>query len=168
MIAMASPASATGALNDAHGVTVTVNGATPTVQYSDGSGNAWGGNANWFGIAWSAGQQINVQTVGSGTFLLLSTPSGKLCFGVGDQAAGTVIQLPAGFAWSTAADAAGNTTQSAIGFVGPGSSYQQTGNHMHGIQLSSVDLNGKIALVYSDGQGNQWSGNARYVVFAWA
>jgi len=165
MMAMATPASATGSLNDAHGVSCSVTAATPTIDYADGSGNHWAGLANWFAVAWSPARQANVQTNAAGKFLVLSTPSGKLCFGIGKMTGGSVVPLPAGFQWNQGLD--GDTIQTAIGFAGPASFYD-AGNHMHGIQLCSVDPNGTLLLVYADGEGHQWSGDVNFFAFAWA
>jgi hypothetical protein len=139
--------------NHAHGVVCSVAGTTVTSEFHDGSGNVWSATATWFAVAYLAGMPVTAVTGGS--FVVLNTPGGsKIAIGSGNVASSSGFTLPAGF----------NFTNSLV-FAAP-SSYNDTGNPMHGVAVCGADL-GRALLRYQDGQGDTWDGNVGWFCFAW-
>jgi hypothetical protein len=153
---MMSICSLTGAVELGHvveGFNVNrLSGLSLEAKYQDDGGGSWATTANWLAIAWQQG--VNVQTVGSGTFLTIPLQGGHaVVIGAGRVASGTAITLPAGY-----------TSQRMLSICTPGGA-DNTGNHLRGIsQCSFVGLT--PLLTYTDNT-HAWSGAVNWMVSAW-
>lgn len=150
MQAIASPKTGFSAPNDAHGVfACSITGTTVAMQFKDGSGNVWSGDAHWFAVVYSPGLRIDTG------FLILQTPGGSLvAIGSGTGPSFSAIPLPPGFSFA----------QSLI-MTSP-ATFNDAGHPMHGVAQCSAN-NGLLNLSYQDGEGNSWDGNVNWFCFAW-
>jgi hypothetical protein len=149
--AVTSPQSGFSSPNDAHGIESCSidNTGLVSMTFQDGSGNVWPGVAQFLIFAYSPGLLLNAG------FLEINTPGGsQVALGSGHAASGTRIALPAGYDWSKA-----------LVFAAP-RTFNDTGHPMHGVSVCSADR-GFLQLAYQDGEGNTWSGDISWMVFAW-
>jgi len=128
-----------------------------TLNYEDGEGNIWNGDANLAAVTWLGDSTAASTYAGSDgmNWVLLELAGGEqICIGVGVLADSAQISLPAGFLWSQA-----------FALCSPHDGYPN-GNQAHGYG-AYVDAGGKVHCVFQDGSANSWTTNAKALVFAW-
>jgi hypothetical protein len=156
MFAVAFPHDAYPNSNDAHGVGSFVDGSGVVhLNYQDGSGNVWHGNATVLVFAWKNNSgQVTTQTVGSGKWMLYQTSTG-FTLGVGvatladsTQNSSSVFQLP------SAAGAADS-----LQLITSPHDFQIVDHPAHGVGACYIDANLKPHMMFEDGEGNVWYGD---------
>ena len=149
--------------HNAHWVGAFVDSALAVhLNYKDGDGNVWHGNAAVLVFAWKNNMGTWTTQALSGSNWAQCPLTGGLIFGVGcalNAADGSTLALP-----SSAGDGA---TLEAV--VGPSfenlvatavSSLPGAGNEAHGIYESYLDESNVIHIQFGDGSGNMWAGTA--------
>jgi hypothetical protein len=124
------------------------------LNYKDGEGNVWHGNAAVMVFAWKNNISTwTTQTLGGATWAQCPL-TGGLIFGVGcalGVADGATLDLPA-----AAGD--GSTLQAIVGTSGW--DYSASTGEAHGIYASYLDASNVVHLQFGDGSGGIWSGAA--------
>jgi hypothetical protein len=125
------------------------------LNYKDGDGNVWHGNAAVLVFAWKNNMSTwTTQTLSGATWAQCPLSTAGLIFGVGcalGMADGTTLELPA-----AAGD--GSTLQAIVGTSGW--DYSASTGEAHGIYASYLDLSNVVHLQFGDGSGGIWSGAA--------
>ncbi|QNI34541.1 hypothetical protein H7849_11960 [Alloacidobacterium dinghuense] len=152
--AVAYPHDAVTNGNDAHGVAAFVDPSTLTVHlnYQDGSGNTWHGNAKVLVFAWQNNMGTVTTETDSGVKWMHCTLTNGKVFGVGcglGMSQGANFALPA-----IAGD--GSTLQA---IAGP-SGFQIVDHPAHGVGACYLDGNNDVVIMFEDGEGHQWNGTA--------
>ncbi|HEX4039081.1 MAG TPA: Ig-like domain-containing protein [Acidobacteriaceae bacterium] len=148
----ASPNEAGASGNQAHGVGAYVDSdGVVHLNYQDGEGHVWHGNANVLVFAWQNNTgTVTTQTFGGASWMLYNDATDMtLGVGMGTFADGSALTLP------TAAGA-GNSLQA---IAGP-RTFDIVDHPAHGIGACYVDANLTVHIFFEDGEGNQWSGTA--------
>jgi hypothetical protein len=128
-----------------------------TLNYEDGEGNIWNGDANIAAVTWLGDSTAaSTETDASGiTWLLLQLAGGEdICIGTGVLADSTQISLPSGYVWSQA-----------FAVASPHDGIPN-GNQASGFG-AYVDSTGIAHCVFQDSSGNSWTTNLKFLVFAW-
>lgn len=150
----ASPSEAGASGNQAHGVGATVDPGTLEVHlnYQDGEGHVWHGNASVLVFAWQNNMgTVQTATVGSVNWMYATLSTGKI-FGAG---------LARGFApganFALPTEAGDGSSLEAI--AGP-ASFTVVDHPAHGVGGCYLDGNNDVVCFFEDGEGNQWNGTA--------
>lgn len=146
-----TPAYAAGD-NRAHGVGSFVDAqGVVHLNYQDGEGHVWHGNAGVFVFAWQNNSgAVQVANITGGKWATITLPNG-MTFGAGcaTLASGTKFEIPA---------SAGNAN-SLQGIVTP-RTFDIVDHPAHGVGACYLDVNAKAVLMFEDGEGHQWGGTA--------
>ena len=141
--------------HDAHWVGAYVDSSQAVhLNYKDGEGNVWHGNAKVLVFAWKNNMGTwTTQTLGGNTWAQCPLNS-ALIFGVGcalGMADGSTLELP-----SSAGN--GSTLEAMVGTSGW--NLPNNDNHAHGINAAYLDADNVVHINFSDGSENIWAGLA--------
>ena len=123
--------------------------------YGGPSGATWHGDLNYACLAWRSLNSARVFSQGGYSFVELTLAGGELvCFGTGLAAASTAVVVPDGYSLA-------QSILLAMPRTGPDS-----GHNAHGFR-AMVTNDGVAHHDYQDGEGNQWQGDTRPLMFFW-
>lgn len=148
----ASPNEPGASGNQAHGVGAYVDaGLVVHLNYQDGSGHTWHGNASVLIFAWKNNSGlVTTQTTGGANWMLYPDSTGMtLGIGMGTFADAATLGLPS-------AAGAANSLQA---IAGP-RSFNIVDHPAHGVGGCYVDANSEVHCFFEDGEGNEWTGSA--------
>lgn len=153
-LAAAFPHDGTPTGNDAHGVASFVDPGTLEVHlnYQDGEGNIWHGNAKVIVFAWKNNMSTAITETDSGANWVHFLLTDGTVFGVGLAKAlanGAHFSLP-----SVAGD--GSSLQA----IAVPSAFTIVDHPAHGVGGCFLDENNDVVCFFEDGEGNQWDGSA--------
>jgi hypothetical protein len=158
MFAVAYPHDGVGGNgNHAHWVGAYVDDAQVVhLNYKDGAGNVWHGNASVLVFAWKNNMgSVTTETLGGGTWMQCTLGTGQI-FGVGcalGVADGSTLELPA-------AATNGQTLQAMVGTSGW--DYPDNGHPAHGVNTCYLDADNVVHITFGDGLSSDdvWPGLA--------
>jgi len=157
LMAWASPRDADTINAHLHYIQICTTDGTRKLQlvYNDGAGTTWRGHLNFAALSWNDAASVTQSASGLMQFTELTLAGGEeVCFGVGTMASGSLVAFPAGY----------SIAQSIL--LAFPSSAADSGHPAHGFR-AYVDAAGRAHHDYSDGSGNNWSGPATVLLFAW-
>lgn len=139
--------------NDAHGVAAFVDSSQVVhLNYEDGDGNIWHGNASVLAFAWQNNMGTVVTETDSGASWMYCPLSDGTVFG-----AGCALGLTNGANFALPAAAGDGSTLEAM--IGP-SGFDIVSHPAHGVGACLLDGSNDVVIKFEDGEGNTWFGTA--------